>query len=43
MDVARQPHLGQQIIAAELAKLGYQVSPRTVAKYRPAVTVRRWT
>jgi len=30
------PTWGQQIIAAELAKLGYQVSPRTVAKYRPA-------
>ena len=30
------PTWGQQIIAAELAKLGYQVSPRTVAKYRPS-------
>jgi len=30
------PTWGQKIIAAELATLGYQVSPRTVAKYRPA-------
>ena len=41
------PTWGQQIIAAELAKLGYQISPRTVAKYRPANLDRqrgqRWT
>ena len=30
------PTWGQRIIAAELAKLGYQISPRTVAKYRPS-------
>jgi transposase InsO family protein len=35
------PTWGQQIIAAELAKLGYQVSPRTVAKYRPTGLDRR--
>jgi hypothetical protein len=29
------PTWGQQIIAAELAKVGYQVSLRAVAKYRP--------
>jgi hypothetical protein len=34
--VAREPYLGQRIIAAELAELGYQISPRTVAKYRPS-------
>jgi putative transposase len=27
---------GEDLIAAELAKLGHHVSPRTVAKYRPA-------
>ena len=41
------PTWGQQIIAAELAKLGYQISPRTVAKYRPSGLDRqrgqRWT
>ena len=41
------PTWGQKIIAAELAKLGYQVSPRTVAKYRPSDLDRqrgqRWT
>lgn len=41
------PTWGQQIIAAELAKLGYQISPRTVAKYRPSDIDRqrgqRWT
>jgi len=41
------PTWGQQIIAAELAKLGYQISPRTVAKYRPSNLDRqrgqRWT
>ena len=30
------PLWGEDIIAAELAKLGHHVSPRTVAKYRPA-------
>ena len=35
------PTWGQQIIAAELAKLGYQVSPCTVAKYRPTGLDRR--
>jgi hypothetical protein len=35
------PTWGQQIIAAELAKLGYRVSPRTVAKYRPTGLDRR--
>jgi len=30
------PTWGQKIISAELAKLGYQVAPRTVAKYRPS-------
>jgi putative transposase len=30
------PTWGQKIIAAQLARLGYQVSPRTVAKYRPS-------
>ena len=35
------PTSGQQIIAAELAKLGYHVSPRTVAKYRPPGLDRR--
>jgi transposase InsO family protein len=40
---------GQKRIAAELAKLGYRISPRTVARYRPPglVCVRtrgqRWT
>jgi putative transposase len=38
---------GQQIIAAELATLGYQISSRTVAKYRPSNLDRqrgqRWT
>src|SRR5450432_3176328 len=37
----------QQIIAAQLAKLGYQISPRTVAKYRRSNLDRqrgqRWT
>jgi putative transposase len=41
------PTWGQQIIAAELAKLGYQISPGTVAKYRPSNLDRqrgqRWT
>jgi hypothetical protein len=41
------PTWGQQIIAAQLAKLGYQISPRTVAKYRPSNLDRqrgqRWT
>jgi len=41
------PTWGQKIIAAELAKLGYSVSPRTVAKYRPVGLNRqrgqRWT
>ena len=41
------PTSGQQIIAAELAKLGYQISPRTVAKYCPSNLDRqrgqRWT
>jgi hypothetical protein len=35
------PTWGQRIIAAELAKLGYQISPRTVAKYRPSATALR--
>jgi transposase InsO family protein len=30
------PLRGEDVIAAELAKLGYHVSARTVAKYRPA-------
>jgi hypothetical protein len=30
------PLWGEDAIAAELAKLGHHVSPRTVAKYRPA-------
>ena len=30
------PLWGEDVIAAELAKLGHHVSPRTVAKYRPA-------
>jgi putative transposase len=30
------PTWGEDRIAGELAKLGYRVSPRTVAKYRPA-------
>ncbi len=30
------PLWGKGLIAAELAKLGHHVSPRTVAKYRPA-------
>jgi hypothetical protein len=30
------PTWGQKIIAAQLAKLGFQVSPRTVARYRPS-------
>ena len=30
------PLSGEDVIAAELAKLGHHVSPRTVAKYRPA-------
>jgi putative transposase len=30
------PLWGENIIAGELAKLGHDVSPRTVAKYRPA-------
>jgi len=30
------PRWGEDLIAAELAKLGHHVSPRTVAKYRPA-------
>ncbi len=30
------PLWGENIISAELAKLGHRVSPRTVAKYRPA-------
>ena len=29
------PVWGEDVIAAELAKLGHHVSPRTVAKYRP--------
>jgi hypothetical protein len=29
------PTWGEDRIAGELAKLGYRVSPRTVAKYRP--------
>jgi putative transposase len=41
------PTWGQKIIAAELARLGYSVSPRTVAKYRPVGLDRqrgqRWT
>ena len=41
------PTWGQKIIAAELAKLGYHASPRTVAKYRPVGLDRqrgqRWT
>ena len=41
------PTWGQKIIAAELAKLGYHVSARTVAKYRPVGLDRqrgqRWT
>src|ERR1017187_195015 len=41
------PTWGQRIIAAELANLGYQISPRTVAKYRPYNLDRqrgqRWT
>ncbi len=30
------PLWGEDVIAGELAKLGHHVSPRTVAKYRPA-------
>ena len=30
------PLWGENVIAGELAKLGHHVSPRTVAKYRPA-------
>jgi hypothetical protein len=30
------PLWGEDLIASELAKLGHDVSPRTVAKYRPA-------
>jgi len=30
------PTWGQKIISAELAKLGYQIALRTVAKYRPS-------
>jgi hypothetical protein len=30
------PFWGEDVIAGELAKLGHHVSPRTVAKYRPA-------
>jgi putative transposase len=30
------PWWGEDVIAGELAKLGHHVSPRTVAKYRPA-------
>ena len=30
------PPWGQKIIGAESAKLGYNVAPRTVAKYRPS-------
>jgi hypothetical protein len=34
------PLRGEDVIAAELAKLGYHVSARTVAKYRPANAAR---
>jgi hypothetical protein len=41
------PTWGEDRIAGELAKFGYRVSPRTVAKYRPAGLKRqrgqRWT
>jgi hypothetical protein len=41
------PTWGQKIISAELAKLGYEVSQRTIAKYRPSGLDRqrgqRWT
>jgi putative transposase len=41
------PTWGENRIAGELAKLGYRVSPRTVAKYRPVGLARgrgqRWT
>jgi putative transposase len=34
------PLWGEDVIAGELAKLGHHVSPRTVAKYRPANLLR---
>jgi hypothetical protein len=35
---------GENMICGELTKLGYRVSPRTVAKYRPSGLARgRWS